>query len=67
MGASIVETIVDAAGSFATGLGKCIVDLFNNIVVTEDGGLTNFATWALVFAGLGIITAVICAVLRKVG
>lgn len=64
---SIVESIVSAATGFASGLGGAIVGIFDEIVMTSEGALTNFAGWALAFAGLGIITAIISAVLRKVG
>lgn len=64
---SIVSTIVDAIKSFLSGVGNTIVDLFDGIVVDSTGALTNFATWALVFLGVGLASGVIAAVLRKVG
>lgn len=67
MGASIVTTVVDAIGAFLTGVGGNIVDVFDKIVVTESGQLTNFAVWALVFLGVGLAGGVIGAILRKVG
>ena len=67
LGSSIVTTVVDAIKSFLTGVGNSIVDLFDGIVVADNGGLTNFATWALVFLGVGLASGVIAAVLRKVG
>ena len=67
MGASIVKTVVDAVQAFLTGIGNSIVDLFDGIVISSTGGLTNFATWALVFLGVGLASGVIAAVLRKVG
>ena len=67
LGSSIVTTVVDAIKSFLTGVGNSIVDLFDGIVVAENGGLTNFAIWALVFLGVGLASGVIAAVLRKVG
>lgn len=67
LGSSIVGTVVDAIKAFLTGIGNSIVDLFDGIVVAENGGLTNFATWALVFLGVGLASGVIAAVLRKVG
>lgn len=67
MGASIVTTVVDAIGAFLTGVGGNIVDVFDQIVVTESGQLTNFAVWALVFLGVGLAGGVIGSILRKVG
>lgn len=67
LGGSIVTTVVNAIKSFLSGVGDTIVSLFDGIVVTDAGGLTNFATWALVFLGVGLASGVIAAVLRKVG
>lgn len=67
LGGSIVTTVVDAIKSFLSGVGDSIVSLFDGIVVKPTGGLTNFATWALVFLGVGLASGVIAAVLRKVG
>lgn len=67
MGANIVSTVVDAIGAFLTGVGGNIVEVFDQIVVTESGELTNFAVWALVFLGVGLAGGVIGAILRKVG
>lgn len=67
LGGSIVNTVVTAIKGFLSGVGDTIVSLFDGIVVTTGGGLTNFATWALVFLGIGLASGVIAAVLRKVG
>lgn len=67
LGGSIVTAVVDAIQAFLAGVGNSIVDLFDGIVVAENGGLTNFAVWALVFLGIGLASGVIAAVLRKVG
>lgn len=67
LGGSIVTTVVDAIKSFLSGVGDSIVSLFDGIVINSNGGLTNFATWALVFLGVGLASGVIASVLRKVG
>lgn len=67
LGGSIVDTVVTAIKAFLTGVGNSIVSLFDGIVVGSNGGLTNFATWALVFLGVGLASGVIASVLRKVG
>ena len=67
LGGSIVTTVVEAIKAFLSGVGNSIVTLFDGIVVGSNGGLTNFATWALVFLGVGLASGVIAAVLRKVG
>ena len=53
MVANIVQTVTSAIGSFVTGIGTSVVDFFNTTVLTTDGELTTFATWALVFLGIG--------------
>lgn len=53
MGANIVQTVTSAIGSFVTGIGSSVVDFFNTTVLTTDGELTTFATWSLVFLGIG--------------
>ena len=53
MVANIVQTVTTAIGSFVTGIGTSVVDFFNTTVLTADGELTTFATWALVFLGIG--------------
>lgn len=70
MGGQIVSTVVTSMTSFAEGVGKIIVNVFDDIFVTGTGSeqaLTNFGTYALVFLGIGIVTGVIGAVVAKVG
>ncbi len=53
MVANIIQTVTTAIGSFVTGIGSSVVDFFNTTVLTSDGELTTFATWSLVFLGVG--------------
>lgn len=53
MVANIIQTVTTAIGSFVTGIGSSVVDFFNTTVLTAEGELTTFATWALVFLGIG--------------
>lgn len=53
MAGNIVTTVTSAIGSFVTGIGTSVVDFFNTTVLTADGELTTFATWSLVFLGVG--------------
>ena len=64
---AIVTTIVEAIAAFFTGVGSAIVDFFEGIVLTSEGGLTTFATWTLVFMGVSFACTFIWALLRKVG
>lgn len=67
MAAQIIQTIVDAFQSFLTGTASGIVDAFQAIALTENGQLSNFAIWALVFAGVGLGGLIISKVTAKVG
>ena len=53
MVANIIQTVTTAIGSFVTGIGSSVVDFFNTTVLTTEGELTTFATWSLVFLGIG--------------
>lgn len=53
---SMITTITDGVGGMLVGVGSAIVDFFNVSVLTADGNLTTFATWALAF--LGIVFAI---------
>ncbi len=70
MGDQIVSTVVDAMTSYATGTAGIIVDVFDKIFISgsgESAALTNFGTYALVFLGIGTVTAVIGSIVYKVG
>lgn len=69
MAESIITTVTTAIKGFLTGVGNAIVSFFDQVVMTagESPELTNFATWALVFLGVGFALSVIGAILRKVG
>lgn len=49
----MITTIVEAITGMLTGVGSAIVDFFDVVVLTADGGLTTFAVWALAFLGIG--------------
>lgn len=70
MANNIISTITEAVTGFASGLGKTIVGVFNDVfLVTTDSGtaLSDFGVYALVFLGLSLTLGVIGAVVRKVG
>lgn len=67
MGTSIVETITNAATSFASGFGNAVVSTFNTILTDGDGQLSNLAIWALAFAGVGLIIGISKIFTRKIG
>ena len=49
----IIGVVLEAITTFLGGIGSSILDLFDNLLVTAEGGLTNLATYGLVFVGLG--------------
>ena len=63
----IVTTMIEAITGFFTGIGSAIVEFFDGVVLTAEGGLTTFATWTLVFMGVSFACTFIWALLRKVG
>lgn len=63
----IVSAITSAFTGLLTGLGSGIVDVFDKIVMTSEGKLTNFAIWTLAFLGVGLAIAIYKSVCRKVG
>jgi hypothetical protein len=67
MGASIVETFTTAFTGITSGLSSGIVDTFNTIVTNSEGGLSNLATWGLVFGGVALGIGILKGFMRKVG
>ena len=67
MGTSIVSTITGAITEFATGVAGTVVEVFNAVCVNEAGGLSNLATWGLVFGAISIGYALIRKFTSKVG
>lgn len=67
---SIVKAITDAFSGLLSGLGSGIVEFFDDVIVTtgSDGtvGLSNFATWALVFVGVSLALFVVRKITAKV-
>lgn len=53
MVSEIITVILEAITTFLSGIGRSILDLFDNLLVTSEGGLSNLATYGLVFVGLG--------------
>lgn len=63
----IVETITEGFTSTVKGLAVGVVNVFNEIAIDEDGSLSNFAIWAIVFTGIAFASAVIWLIVKKVG
>lgn len=71
MAEEMINILVTSMGSFASGAGDTIVNVFDAVFIKagEAGAdqITNFGTYALVFLGVGIVTGVIGSVVAKVG
>lgn len=67
LGTNIVSTFVDAVTGIASGLSDAVVSVFNKLVVTENGALSNLAIWGLVFGGIALAIGVIRIFTRKIG
>lgn len=63
---TIVGDVVSAISTFLSGIGTSVVNFFDTVVVT-DGKLTTFATWTLVFVGVGFASKFISKMLHKAG
>ena len=65
---SIVETITSAFTGLLGGLGSGIVGFFDDVVMSpaEGGGISNFATWALVFLGISFAIFIVRKITGKV-
>lgn len=64
---NIVETFTTAFTNMASGLGTGVTDLFNNVFVTESGGLSNLAVWGLTLGGVGLALGLVRFFTRKAG
>lgn len=58
----IMDTVTAVFGGFGTGLST----LFETLIYESVNGLTDFATYMLVFLGFGIGMGVVTLLLRKV-
>lgn len=61
-----VTNVVSSFSSLLGGIGSGIVDLFNTLILTNEGKLTTFATWIAVFIGISVVFWIVRAVLKRV-
>ena len=67
MGVSIVSTFTEAISGVATGIANTVVDVFNTVCVTTEGGISNIAIWGLVFGAIALATGIVRKFTSKVG
>jgi len=59
MVADIVAALTSGFSALVTAMSTLILDAFEILVYNETDGLTDVATWGLVFAGLGIVIGIV--------
>lgn len=64
---NIINAIVNAFNGILTGLGSGVADFFETMFLAEGGGLTTFATVALVMLGVGLSVGIARWIIHKVG
>ncbi len=64
---NIVSTFTSALGDFVEGFGTSVVDLFNSVFVTSEGGLSNIAVWGITFGAISLVLGLVRAFTRKAG
>ena len=67
MVAEAVKAITDAFTGLLGGVGSGIVDFFDAVIMNSEGtGLSNFATWAFIFLGIGLALFIVRKITGKV-
>jgi len=59
MAGQIIDVMLDAISAFVDGLSTLFLDAFGLLVYNPTDGLTDLATYGLVFAGAGIVLGVV--------
>jgi hypothetical protein len=54
MVADIIDVFVEALAGLVEAMADTILLAFNTLIYVPGTGLTGFATWTLVFAGIGL-------------
>lgn len=67
MGANIIETFVSGFSGLGGGLATAAVEIFDTMFVSAEGGLTNLATWGLIFGGASLIIGLVAWAKKKAG
>jgi hypothetical protein len=59
MVADILDIFIDTFSGLLTGLGNLMIDAFELLIYNPTTGLTDLASWTLVFGAVGIVVAVV--------
>lgn len=65
MGTSIVETIVEAFQTGATGLATGFTGFFDGLFKNAEGGLSTVAELAFAMVGVGLIVGISMGLVKK--
>lgn len=50
---SAVTAVTSSFSAFLTGIASAVVDTFDAVFVTSEGGISNIAAWGLMFLAVG--------------
>lgn len=69
MVSEIIEIILEAFTNFLSGVGEGVLSIFNTLVLVKDEsgsviGLTEFATWFLIFGAIGMAWGIFMSLFR---
>lgn len=65
MVAEIIAVFTGAMSGLVTALTTVVLDAFEALVYNPTDGLTDFAAWGLVFAGIGIVLGIVNRISNK--
>lgn len=67
VGTQIVNTVVEAFTGLAEGIASTVQTVFEQLFITENGGISNLAIWGLVFVGVGAAFGLVKMFTNKLG
>ena len=62
----ITDTFLEVISAIFEGIGTGLVDLFQTIMLTEEGGLNAMGIWIVIFMGLSFAVTITMRLIRKV-
>lgn len=65
MVAEIIAVLTGALTGLVNALTTVVIDAFGALIYNPTDGLTDFAAWGLVFAGIGIVLGIVNRISNK--
>lgn len=62
----ITTNFLQVISAIFQGIGTGLVDLFQTIMLTEEGGLNEMGIWIVVFMGLSFAVTITMRLIKKV-